>query len=518
MQKSKLFTIVMVAAFGLLPFFISAQVGYLPPYFKDSNRLEKLSTAFPVVEKMVQKYAADNHFPGYSFGIVLDGKLVFTTSGGYTNVGTKTPATSGSMFRIASMSKSFTAMAIVKLRDDGKLNLDDKVSTYIPELKYQGLTTDAAPITIRDLLTHSAGFPEDNPWGDRQLEKTSQELLALIKKGIHFSTATGLSYEYSNLGFTMLGYIIEKVSGKNYGTYISENIWKPLKMEATWEYTTIAKEKLAQGYRWINNSWEEEALLHDGIYGAMGGMITSVASFSKYVSLHLDAWPPRNNLETGPVKRSTIREMHQPSRFIGLGASYKYPSGRACATSTAYGYGLSWLKDCTGRTSIAHSGGLPGFGSNWRILPEYGLGVILLANVTYAPTAVLNTMVIDTLLRMGTVDLQPRILPASATLKNAQAKLTALLPQWENAAASNLFAENFFKDYKMNALIKEATSIFNTAGELHRTGDLIPENELRGYYYIHAKNGTIKISFTLTPTNPSQIQEYHIGFQKNIEE
>jgi len=210
--------------------------------------------------------------------------------------------------------------------------------------------------------------------------------------------------------------------------------------------------------------------------------------------------------------------MHQPSRFIGLGASYKYPSGRACATSTAYGYGLSWLKDCTGRTSIAHSGGLPGFGSNWRILPEYGLGVILLANVTYAPTAVLNTMVIDTLLRMGTVDLQPRILPASATLKNAQAKLTALLPQWENAAASNLFAENFFKDYKMNALIKEATSIFNTAGALHRTGDLIPENELRGYYYIHAKNGTIKISFTLTPTNPSQIQEYHIGFQKNIEE
>jgi hypothetical protein len=119
---------------------------------------------------------------------------------------------------------------------------------------------------------------------------------------------------------------------------------------------------------------------------------------------------------------------------------------------------------------------------------------------------------------MGTVDLQPRILPASAALKNTQAKLTALLPQWKNAATSNLFAENFFKDYKMDALIKEATSIFNAAGELHGTGDMIPENELRGYYYIHAKKGTIKISFTLTPTNPSQIQEYDISFQKNIEE
>ena len=517
MQQNKLLKFKMVAAFGLLPFFIAAQVGYQPPYFQDSNRVEKLRIAFPVIEKMVEKYAADNHFPGYSFGIVLDGKLVFTKSGGYTNLQSKTAATTGSMFRIASMSKSFTAMAIVKLRDEGKLNLEDAVSKYIPELKNQGLTTDAAPITIRDLLTHSAGLPEDNPWGDRQLEKTSQEFLAFIKKGIHFSTASGTSYEYSNVGFTMLGYIIEKVTGKNYGTYIKENIWKPLTMEASWEFSSIADAKLAHGYRWINNSWTEEPLLHDGIYGAMGGMITSVESFSKYVSLHLDAWPPRNNIETGPVKRSSIREMHQPSRFIGLNASYKYPSGRGCATSTAYGYGLSWLKDCTGRTSIAHSGGLPGFGSNWRILPEYGLGVILLANVTYAPTAVLNTMVIDTILRMETVDLKPRILPASAVLIHAQTKLTALLPSWKNAAASNLFAENFFDDYKIETLIKEASSIFEAAGPITKTGDLIPENELRGYYYLHAKNGTIKISFTLTPTNPSQIQEYHISFEKHIQ-
>ena len=517
MQQNKLLKFKMVAAFGLLPSFIAAQVGYQPPYFQDSNRVEKLRIAFPVIEKMVEKYAADNHFPGYSFGIVLDGKLVFTKSGGYTNLQSKTAATTGSMFRIASMSKSFTAMAIVKLRDEGKLNLEDAVSKYIPELKNQGLTTDAAPITIRDLLTHSAGLPEDNPWGDRQLEKTSQEFLAFIKKGIHFSTASGTSYEYSNVGFTMLGYIIEKVTGKNYGTYIRENIWKPLTMEASWEFSSIADAKLAHGYRWINNSWTEEPLLHDGIYGAMGGMITSVESFSKYVSLHLDAWPPRNNIETGPVKRSSIREMHQPSRFIGLNASYKYPSGRGCATSTAYGYGLSWLKDCTGRTSIAHSGGLPGFGSNWRILPEYGLGVILLANVTYAPTAVLNTMVIDTILRMETVDLKPRILPASAVLIHAQTKLTALLPSWKNAAASNLFAENFFDDYKIVTLIKEASSIFEAAGPITKTGDLIPENELRGYYYLHAKNGTIKISFTLTPTNPSQIQEYHISFEKHIQ-
>jgi hypothetical protein len=127
-------------------------------------------------------------------------------------------------------------------------------------------------------------------------------------------------------------------------------------------------------------------------------------------------------------------------------------------------------------------------------------------------------MVIDTILRMGNVDLQPRILPASAVLKNAQAKLTALLPSWKNAAASNLFAENFFDDYKIDALIKEASSIFEAAGPITGSGNFMPENELRGYYYIHAQNGTIKISFTLTPTNPTQIQEYHISFQKHREE
>ncbi|MFX5714303.1 serine hydrolase, partial [Acinetobacter baumannii] len=74
------------------------------------------------------------------------------------------------------MSKSFTAMAILKLRDEGKLKLDDPVYNYIPELKDQALTKDAAPITIRHLLTHSAGFPEDNPWGDRQLADTEADL------------------------------------------------------------------------------------------------------------------------------------------------------------------------------------------------------------------------------------------------------------------------------------------------------------------------------------------------------
>ncbi len=270
-----------------MPMLSTAQQRYNTPVFTDADRLKRMEALFPAIEKMYQAYAEKNHFPGYTFGIMLDGKLVFTGSGGYTDLEKKIPATTKSMFRIASMSKSFTAMAILQLREQGKLKLDDPLWLYIPEMKGQQLTADAPPITIRNLMTHSAGFPEDNPWGDRQLADTDEELLALIKKGITFSNDPGIAYEYSNLGFAMLGYIIKKVTGIPYSEYVAQHIWKPLGMEqASYEYATVPARQLAHGYRWLNNSWREEALLHDGIYGAMGGMITSLESFSQYVELH----------------------------------------------------------------------------------------------------------------------------------------------------------------------------------------------------------------------------------------
>lgn len=483
---------------------------YVPPYFADSGRLEKLRVYFPLVDGMYKMYAEKNHFPGYAFGIMLDGKLVYSGSGGYTDLAKKVPATTRSMFRIASMSKSFTAMAILKLRDEGKLKLDDPVWTFIPQMKGQKLTTDAPEITVRNLLTHSAGFPEDNPWGDRQLADTDEDLLALISHGISFSNDPGIAYEYSNLGFAMLGYIIKKVSGIPYSEYIAKNIWKPLGMDhAQWEYNLVPAPELAHGYRWVNNNWTDEPLLHDGIYGAMGGMITSIESFSRYVALHQDAWPPRNNSETGPVKRSSIREMHQPWRFNSLNVGYRYPGGRACATTTAYAYGLAWTRDCEGREYIAHSGGLPGFGSNWRILPEYGLGVILFANVTYASTTPPNFSVLDTLIRLA--QLKPRQLPPSAILIQRRNELVKLLPGFADVKTSGIFAENFFADYFTDVLQKEAAAIFAKAGRIRKVNEVIPENQLRGYFIMEGTNANVQVSFTLTPENPSLIQAYAIA-------
>ena len=104
---------------------ISYDMAYIPAVFDDSNRISKIKTAFAIIDSLYKKHATNNHFPAISFGIVVDGQLLYKNSYGYTDVEKKIPATSSSLFRIASMSKSFTCMAILKLRDEGKLNLDD---------------------------------------------------------------------------------------------------------------------------------------------------------------------------------------------------------------------------------------------------------------------------------------------------------------------------------------------------------------------------------------------------------
>lgn len=485
---------------------------YKPPYFKDSEGTKKVEAAFPIIEKLFKEYAEKNHFPGSAFGIVMDGRLLYSGGFGYTDLSNKIPVDKNSMFRIASMTKSFTSMAILKLRDEGRLKLEDPVALYIPEMKgIKYLTADSPLITIEHLLTHSSGLPEDNPWGDRQLADTDEELVQLIKNGISFSNTPGVAFEYSNLGFALLGKIITKVSGMPYQKYITENILKPLEMKDTeWEYKDVSDNQLAHGYRWLNEKWHEEHLLNDGSFGAMGGLITSIKDFSKYIILHLSAWPPRSDDESGVIKRSSLREMHKPSSFCDMELDFKYPSGRECAEVFSYGYGLFWVKDCEGRVFISHSGGLPGFGSNWKILPEYDLGIVSFANLTYANLSTINYQIIDTLIRIA--ELKPRELPPSDIFLKRSNELYKLLPDWKNAEGSGLFAENFFKDFILDSLIETCTQLYDSAGTILRVKEVIPKNQLRGTFTIEGEKKNIEVFFTLTPENPPLIQ--HVDFKE----
>ncbi len=487
----------------------STQV-YSIPTFADSSSFTKLSNFFPVIDKVYQDYAEKNHFPSIAYGVVAGGQLIYSNSVGQINMDKKISSSAKALYRIASMSKSFTAMAILKLRDEGKLSLADPVSTYLPEINEAGrLTKDAPAITILNLLTMSAGFPEDNPWGDRQLADTDEELLTTIRNGLSLSNVPGVNYEYSNLGFAMLGKIISNVSGIPYQDYITQHILKPLGMNDTqWEFEKVPADQLAHGYRWEDEQWKEEALLHDGSYGAMGGMICSIEDFSKYVSLHLSAWPARNSEDVGPVKRSSIREMHQPWRFNTLFADAKTRSGEPCPIASGYGLGLNWRKDCNGTVRVAHSGGLPGFGSEWRIYPDYGIGVISFSNRTYGAPSGANAIALDTLIALA--GLKPRVLPASAILNLRKEQLITLLPSWTDEKSLAIFAENFFPDQSLASRKTNCEKIFAEAGAIKNIQPLIAENQLRGSFIIEGETKNIAVFFTLTPEKEALIQQLDV--------
>jgi len=491
---------------------------YSQPVFNDQNRIHRIQLMLPAVDNLFKSYVAERQFPSFSYGVVVDGQLLSTGSVGLIQTDAKIKATSSSMYRIASMSKSITALCILQLRDAGRLRLDDPARLYIPVLKNNPLLTKDAPeITIRHLLTHAAGFPEDNPWGDRQLDDSKDDLIGLINQGTWFSNVPGITYEYSNLGFALLGQIVEKVSGQTLETYTKEKIFKPLGMTHTqWEYSKVQSAQLAKGYRMIDKSWVEEPLLHHGTYGAMGGLITSIDDFYKYVSLHMSAWPPRDDAESTILKRSSLREMHMPANFSGFDPNYKYPGGRPCGTVSAYIYGLNWMRDCENRIYIGHSGGLPGFGSQWRFLPEYGIGVISFANLTYAGLGTINLQVLDTIIRRA--ELQPRTLPASDILNIRKNQLEQILPDWKETVlkplttgTGQIFAENFFPDYPLAAMRSNHQTLFKSIGKIAAIEEWKPENQLRGSFIVHGEKGKLRVFFTLSPENPPLIQELRIN-------
>jgi len=473
----------------------------------------RLAAVLPELDRTYTALAAERHIPGLVWGVLLDGRLVHTGALGLANIAEKIPATRDTRFRIASMTKSFTALAVYQLRDAGKLALADPVEKYLPEFRaVTPLTTDSAPITIHHLLTMTAGFPEDNPWGDRQLAVTPAALTAFIRAGLSFSNAPGAAYEYSNLGFALLGQIIARVAGEPYQTYITRELLLPLGMKSTvWEYAEVPPAQLALGYRWENDAWLAEPFLHDGTYGAMGGLLTTLDDFARYVAFHLSAHPPRDDADPGPVRRATLRELHQPA-VVSAVTDAKSVAGAPRPFVTAYAHGLRWSMDSTGLVNLGHSGGLPGFGSNYRFYPALGLAIISFANLTYAPMGAANAAVAPLLVEQAA--LPARTIPLNEILTTRQRALLALFDSaWDPALSAAVLAENFFPDRSRESWSAHTAATFARAGRITATGAVVPENQLRGTFTLTGEKGFIDVFLTLTPEAIPKIQQLRLTFR-----
>jgi CubicO group peptidase (beta-lactamase class C family) len=478
-----------------------------PAAFADPRRLEKLSTAFPQIDSMMQAFAARSRVPGIAYGIIVDGRLVHVGTAGYRELSSRSPVDTATVFRIASMSKSFAAAAILQLRDEGKLSLEDPAERYVPELAGLRSGTDDAPrITIRHLLSHSAGFPEDNPWGDQQLAATDDELSAMIRGGIPFSTAPGTNYEYSNFGFAILGRIVANVSGMTYERYLTERILRPLGMNSTTlEPSAVPADRLAHGYRLVDGEWVEEPQLPHGAFGPMGGMLTSVSDLSRWVGLMLDAWPARDGDAAGPLRRASLREMQQVARYGGASVVRDTAAGTVTLTAGGYGYGLGIRQTCLFRTLVSHSGGLPGFGSLMRWLPEHGVGIVAMGNLTYTGWGGVTDQALQALAATG--GLQPRVPQPAPVLLTRQAQVSRLINRWDDALADSLAAMNLYRDEskpRRRAAIE--TLVRQAGGECRSDGAIAAENALRGGWRMRCRDSDLGVYITLAPTEPARVQ------------
>ena len=464
----------------------------------------------PAIDAHFRRFQEEAHVPGLVWGIVQDGRLVHLGAAGVQDLESRRPVRPDTLFRIASMSKAFTALAILRLRDEGRLSLEAPVETYVPELRgWRYPTADSPRIRVRDLLNHVGGFVTDDPWGDRQTPLREAEFTAMLRTGVPFTRPPQTAYEYSNFGFALLGRIITNVSGRPYADYIAEEIMRPLGMASTgYEVSLSPQQRRALGYRWENDAWAREPDMAHGAFGAMGGVQTSAQDYARWVAFLLSAWPPRDGAEQGPVRRATVRELAQGSNFPSL-ARRPGTSTDACPQAATYGMGMRIAVDCDAGLTLAHGGGYPGYGSYVLLLPDHGIGLFALTNRTYAgPSGPVWDAAME-LHRAGL--LRGRQVPVSDALAATYAAAGAIYRAGNLTSGRDRLAMNFLMDRSADNWARELARLKGEVGECQTGAPITATGALAGRFQWTCERGRLDGQLLLAPTDPPTIQALRLS-------
>ena len=456
--------------------------------------------------------------PGLAYGIVAGGSLVHFRGLGESWLGGPEPD-ADTVFRIASMTKSFTAAAVLALRDDGALALDDPAADYVPGLRgLSPATGDSPRISVRHLLTMTAGFPTDDPWGDRQQGTPLAEFAALLAGGVRFAWAPGTRFEYANIGYAILGLVIAAASGTGYPEFVRDRLLRPLGMASTgFEAAEFAAGRLARGYRRGAAGWEELVPDPSGAFAPMGGVFSTVADLSRWVLGFAGAFPPgRDGGEPHPLGRASRRDMQLPQ----VALPPQPPSFPAGSGPGSYGFGLFVEDDAEFGRIVQHSGGYPGFGSHMRWHLASGTGVIVLGNGTYAPAHPMAAKMLGVLLRSRPRPAAPSpgVLavggpvpapggPWPETLSGQRA-VTELLRSWDDAAAGRCSRRMSRRTSRMPSAARKLALIRQRIGDFSPDGDRPAEFDSPAHcrWWLRGEHGVVQAEILLTPEPRPRVQ------------
>jgi len=446
------------------------------------------------LQELSDTTAHDAHVASISWGVIVDGQLA---EHGHTGeLHDALPADETAVYRIASMTKSFTAAIVLRLRDEGVWQLDDPIARHAPELVTVVGPAGSAPITIRQLLSMTSGLATDDAWADRHLDMTAEEIDVIYAAGPTFAHAPNTAYEYSNLGFGMLGRAVLRATGTRVQDHITEHLLQPLGMNAT-TWVRPDHDNWARPHRWQDDQLVRDwpTPIGDGEIAPMGGLWTTVADLSKWV-----AWFDDDNADIG-LSIASRREMQRIHTFIGESTV----AGRTCPGG--YGFGVNLRIDPGLGTIVSHAGGLPGYGSSMRWLAGKRLGVIALGNSTYAHMSTLTMKMLAALLDDGAV---PTIAtPVSPQLSAAADGLVALLNDWSDDAAHALFADNVVLDEPFSRQRAAAERLLDQHGLL-RVVEIRPESATSGNVVVQGNDPSFTIGIELGPVAGGAIQFYEV--------
>jgi CubicO group peptidase (beta-lactamase class C family) len=479
----------------------------------DPGRRARLQAVAPELDAFFEAKRKASGATGLAVGILLDGELAYERGFGVRDVQTATPIDGDTVFRIASMTKSFTALSVLKLRDEGKVSLDAPAASYLPELAaLTPPTRDAPPVTLRLLLTNAAGLAYDDLWGAVSFGKTRDELTRLVGSGVQLSSTPGTRYAYSNLGWALLGRVVENVAQKDYRAYLTANVLQPLGMRSSaWEANEVSPGRLATGYRHEHDALVPEPLPSDGAFAPAGGLYTSLHDYARYAAYQLAAYPPRDDPESGPVRRSTLREMHLGQR-LARGFDKDVPIARRTDDGIVLGaasYGFGWLSvsSCTEETRIQHGGFEPGY-FNWVVLlPRERVGFVALS--TSGPAGIDSRFgVFDILRRAGLLEAPaPTSHPA---LIAAPATLAKLLVTWDDALAARTFDPDSGKYSWSHEHAADFARLTREHGRCAPVGEAMIFGPLHGQSRFACEQGALVFDVLLSPATPPLIQYLEI--------
>jgi CubicO group peptidase (beta-lactamase class C family) len=344
----------------------------ISPAFSEEKAKPDFSEAIRMIDTWLEAQRDYDNLPGISVAIVTDQEILWSKAYGMADLEKKVASSPSTIYSICSISKLFTSVAIMKLRDAGKLRLEDLVADHLPWFNLQQQFPDTGPITIRSVLTHSSGLPRESDypyWSgpDFPFPSAKQVKAKLGSQKTLYSPST--YFQYSNLGISLLGEIVAEVSGMPFDKYIEENILKPLRLASTRTKLpeSLWRGKLATGHTSKKRDGSRSML---PLFQAKG--IAAAAGFSSTVEdlARFASWQFRL-LEKGGeeiIKASTLREMH---RVHWVDPDWK----------TTWGLGFSvWEVD--GKTMLGHGGSCPGYRSTLTIDPNKKQAFVVMINAS----------------------------------------------------------------------------------------------------------------------------------------